>query len=82
MEVYLFNKGVEYCEKCLALLYQLRAYNLKITLLVKGFKVTKWACMAKERTPVEACMVTLDKVDFCPPTYPKRYIFYKKARSV
>jgi hypothetical protein len=38
MEGYLFNKGVEYLEKCLVLLYQLKAGNLKITLSGRGFK--------------------------------------------
>jgi hypothetical protein len=51
MEGHLFNKGVEYLEKCLVLLYQLKACNLKITLSVRGSKVTKRACMAIRKTP-------------------------------
>jgi hypothetical protein len=32
----------------------------------KAIKVTKRACLARRRTPVEAWMGTPDEVDFCP----------------
>jgi hypothetical protein len=53
----------------LVLLYQLKAYNLKITI-----KVTKMSYMARRRTSAEACMGTPDEEDFCPPIYPVRHI--------
>jgi hypothetical protein len=39
-------------------------------------KVTKRACMAKRRTPVEAWMGTPEEVDFCPCIYPVRHICF------
>jgi hypothetical protein len=53
--------------RCLVLLYQLRACNLKTTLSVRGSKVTKRACRARGRIPVEAWMGTFDEVDFLSP---------------
>jgi hypothetical protein len=44
----------------LVLLYQLNAYNLKNN----SIKVTKRACIARRRTPLEAWMGTPDEVDF------------------
>jgi hypothetical protein len=32
--------------------------------------------MARGRTPVEAWMGSPDEVDFCPPTYPVRHIYF------
>jgi hypothetical protein len=50
----------------LVLLYQLKACNLKTTVLVRGSKVTKRAWMTRGRIPVEAWMGTFDEVDFVP----------------
>jgi hypothetical protein len=44
------------------LLYQLKAFNSKTTLI----KVTKRAYMARGRTPAEAWMGTPEEVDFVP----------------
>jgi hypothetical protein len=56
----------------LVFLYQLNVYNLKNN----SIKVTKRACMARRRTPVEAWMGTPDEVDFCSPIYPVRHVCF------
>jgi hypothetical protein len=32
--------------------------------------------MSRDRTPVEVWMGTPDEVDFCPPIYPMKYIYF------
>jgi hypothetical protein len=56
----------------LVLLYQLNACNFKNN----SIKVTKRACMARRRTPVEAWMGTPDELDFCPPIYSVRHVCF------
>jgi hypothetical protein len=57
----------------LVLLYHLKPCNLKKN---NSIKVTKRACMARRRTPIEAWMETPDEVDFCPPIYHVRHICF------
>jgi hypothetical protein len=37
--------------------------------------------MARGRTPAEVWMGTPDEVDFCPPIYPVRHIFFMKREG-
>jgi hypothetical protein len=48
---------------------------------VRGSKVTKRDYMAKGRTTVEAWTRTLDEVDFFPPIYPVKHIFFMKREG-
>jgi hypothetical protein len=41
-----------------------------------SIKVTKRACIARRKTPIEAWMGTPDEGDFCPPIYPVRHICF------
>jgi hypothetical protein len=66
---------------CDPVLYQLKVYNLKIILSVRGSKATNRVCMARERTLVEAWMGTFDEADFCFPIYPVRHIYFMRREG-
>jgi hypothetical protein len=48
---------------------------------VRGFKATKRACMARERTLVKAWMGTFDEAEFFSPVYSVIPIYFMKTEG-